>query len=72
MLRGDKGTTLVGIKAERNGANGVLVAGESTHRPITGIATTGNGGSGWWWPRRRSRAINGIVSDRRRRRRACG
>ena len=46
VLRGDKATKLVGIKAERNGANGVLVAGESTARPITGIATTGNGGFG--------------------------
>jgi hypothetical protein len=43
VLSGDRGTTLSGIRAERNAGNGVLVTGESTDRPITGIATSGNG-----------------------------
>jgi hypothetical protein len=42
FLQGDKGTVMTGIKAERNGGNGVMVAGLSTDRPITGITTTGN------------------------------
>ena len=42
MLRGDRGTTLSGIKADHNGADGVQVTGAVTRRPITGIATTGN------------------------------
>jgi hypothetical protein len=42
VLRGDRATTLSGIKAERNGNNGVLVSGQPSGRPITGIATTGN------------------------------
>jgi Right handed beta helix region len=43
MLQGDQGTTLIGVRAERNTDNGVQVSGASTDRPITGIATTGNG-----------------------------
>ena len=42
FLQGDKGTTLIGVKAERNGSNGVLVAGPSSDRPITNISTAGN------------------------------
>ena len=33
---------LNGVKAERNGDNGVLVSGDPGSRPITGISTTGN------------------------------
>ena len=33
---------MTGVKAERNGANGVQVVGPSTDRAITGITTTGN------------------------------
>ncbi len=62
MLRGDKGTALIGIKAERNGANGVLVTGESTDRPITGISTTGNGGFGVAVVKQVKPRINGIVT----------
>ena len=42
VLDGDVDTTMRGIKAERNDGNGVLVTGESSTRPITGITTTGN------------------------------
>ena len=43
VLSGDRGTTLVGVKAERNRGNGVLVDGPSTDRPVTGLSTAGNG-----------------------------
>jgi hypothetical protein len=46
ILRGDRGTTMSGIRAEHNGADGVQVVGPSTNRPITGISTTGNTGYG--------------------------
>jgi hypothetical protein len=62
VLRGDKGTTLAGIKAERNGANGVMVTGESQQRPITGIATTGNGGYGVVVANQAKPRITGIVA----------
>ena len=42
VLRGDRATVLSGVKAERNGDNGVLVSGDPGARPITGISTTGN------------------------------
>jgi Right handed beta helix region len=43
VLRGDRGTTMSGIRTERNGGYGVRVTGASTDRPVTGITTTGNG-----------------------------
>jgi Right handed beta helix region len=43
MLQGDQGTTLIGVRAERNTENGVQVSGPSSTRPITGISTSGNG-----------------------------
>jgi hypothetical protein len=46
VLSGDRATALSGIRAERNGDDGVLVTGLSSDRPITGIATAGNGGYG--------------------------
>src|SRR4029079_5216775 len=42
LLQGDVGTTLSGIKAERNGGNGVTVTGESSVREIHAITTSGN------------------------------
>ena len=42
VLRGDRGTALIGIKSENNGGNGVLVAGPPSDRPITAITATGN------------------------------
>ncbi len=62
VLRGDKATKLTGIRAERNGANGVLVTGESTDRPITGMATTGNGGFGVVVVGQTKPQITGIVA----------
>jgi hypothetical protein len=46
VLRADTGTTMSGIRAEGNGGNGVLVDGDPTPRPVTGIATSGNGDYG--------------------------
>jgi hypothetical protein len=42
VLRGDVGTVLVGVRAEANGENGVVVSGPSSPRPITGFTTRGN------------------------------
>jgi Right handed beta helix region len=42
LLRGDVGTALVGVRAESNGDNGVVVSGVSSARPVTGIATRDN------------------------------
>ena len=42
VLRGDRGTTLIGITANNNGGNGVLVTGPPTDRPITAISASGN------------------------------
>jgi hypothetical protein len=42
VLHGDRATALSGVRAERNGRNGVVVSGAPTGRPITGIATAGN------------------------------
>jgi hypothetical protein len=46
VLTGDRGTTMSGIRATKNGDNGVVVKGETTGRPITGITTSGNGSYG--------------------------
>ncbi|WP_433279659.1 right-handed parallel beta-helix repeat-containing protein [Pseudonocardia xinjiangensis] len=43
VLRGDRGTTMNDIRAERNAGNGMIVTGESTDRPITGVSTAHNG-----------------------------
>jgi hypothetical protein len=42
VLHGDRATALSNVRAERNGANGVLVSGAATGRPVAGIATAGN------------------------------
>ena len=42
LLQGDQGTTMSGIKANRNGGNGVSVSGTSSDRAITNITTSGN------------------------------
>jgi hypothetical protein len=46
VLRGDRGTALVGLTATGNGGNGVLVTGPSSDRPITGVSASGNKGFG--------------------------
>jgi hypothetical protein len=45
-LHGDTGSTLIGIRAEANGKNGVVASGQSSPRPITNITTQGNHGFG--------------------------
>ena len=43
MLRGDRATVLSGVKAERNGDNGVLVSGQASPAARSpGSRTTGN------------------------------
>jgi hypothetical protein len=42
VLQGDTGSTLLGVDAEGNGGNGVIVSGRSSPRPITGITTRSN------------------------------
>jgi hypothetical protein len=46
VLSGDTATTMNGISATGNGANGVLVTGDPTPRPVSGITTSGNGAYG--------------------------
>ncbi len=46
LLRTDQGTSFAGVKAEDNGANGVLVSGPTSDRPITGISASGNAAFG--------------------------
>jgi hypothetical protein len=46
VLRGDRGTTMSGIRAVGNGGNGVVVAGESSDRVVTGVSTAENGAFG--------------------------
>ena len=46
VLRSDKATTMVGVKAENNAGNGVLVTGPTVDRPITGITASGNAAFG--------------------------
>jgi hypothetical protein len=43
VLDDDRGTTMSGIRAERNGGYGVRVSRASADGPITGISTAGNG-----------------------------
>ncbi|MEJ3658621.1 right-handed parallel beta-helix repeat-containing protein [Actinomycetes bacterium KLBMP 9759] len=42
VMQGDLKTVMTNVKVEKNGANGVLVTGDSTDRPIGGIATNDN------------------------------
>jgi hypothetical protein len=42
VLRGDRATTLIGVEADGNGGNGVVVTGPSSDRRVTGISASGN------------------------------
>jgi hypothetical protein len=63
VLQGDQGTTLTGVRAERNGGNGVRVSGPSSDRPITGITTSGNGRFGLAVISQTAPQITGIVTQ---------
>jgi hypothetical protein len=63
ILQGDQGTTLSGVRAERNGDNGVQVSGPSSDRPITGITTSGNAKFGVAVVSQDSPKISGIVTQ---------
>ncbi len=63
ILRGDTGTTLAGVRAEKNGANGVSVTGEVSPRPITGISTSGNRAYGVAIVGQTGTRINGVTTE---------
>ena len=63
VLHGDQGTTLIGVRAERNGDNGVQVSGPSSARPITGISTTGNAQFGLAVISQQAPQIKGVVTQ---------
>lgn len=62
VLQADKGTRLSGVSAERNGATGVQVVGESTDRPITGITTSGNHSYGVVAAAQKNLVVRGITA----------
>jgi hypothetical protein len=62
VLNGDRGTTMSGIRAERNGSNGVRVSGAGTGRSITGISTAGNGRFGIAAIKLTSTQITGVAT----------
>jgi hypothetical protein len=64
VLRGDRGTTMIGVRTERNAGNGVLVTGPSTDRPVTGLTTTGNGEYGVAVVGQIAPQIRGVVTQR--------
>jgi hypothetical protein len=63
VLQGDQGTTLIGVRSERNGDNGVQVSGPSSARPITGISTTGNRQFGLAVVSQQAPQITGVVTQ---------
>jgi Periplasmic copper-binding protein (NosD) len=63
VLRGDRGTTMTGIRAEQNGAYGVHVIGPSTNRPVTGITATGNGTYGIGVDKQTGLTISGVTTS---------
>ena len=63
VLQGDHGTTLTGVRAERNAGNGVRVSGPSSDRPITGITTSGNGRFGLAVISQTAPQITGILTQ---------
>jgi hypothetical protein len=62
VLRGDRGTTMSGIRATGNAGSGLLVTGVSSSRPITGVSTTGNGDYGVAVVGQKGARINGITT----------
>ncbi|HLU56930.1 MAG TPA: right-handed parallel beta-helix repeat-containing protein [Pseudonocardia sp.] len=64
LLTGDRDTTMSGIRAVGNGENGVVVAGESTGRPVTGITTSGNGDFGVVVVAQTGTNLSGIATER--------
>jgi hypothetical protein len=62
VLQGDLATRLHGIVAEGNGGNGVLVKGDTSDRPITGIRTAGNGAYGLAVVGQTAPLITGVVT----------
>jgi hypothetical protein len=63
VLRGDTGTTLIGITADRNGANGVLVTGPSTDRAVTAITASQNKAFGVAVLGQTRTAVNGVTTS---------
>jgi Right handed beta helix region len=63
VLRGDRGTTMSGVHADRNGDYGVQVTGPSTDRPVTGVTATGNAGYGIGLDRQTGTKITGAATS---------
>jgi Right handed beta helix region len=62
VLRGDRGTTMSGIRATGNAGSGLDVTGMNSSRPITGVTTTGNGDYGVAVDKQKGARINGITT----------
>jgi len=62
ILNGDRGTAMTGVRAERNGGNGVYVGLDPSDRPVTGITTVGNELYGVVVKQPGAR-INGVVTE---------
>jgi hypothetical protein len=63
VLRGDRATTMIGVKAEGNGGNGVVVTGPSSDRPVRGISASGNTLFGLALVGQDAAQVRGIVTD---------
>lgn len=63
VLSGDRGTTMSGVRADQNGSYGVRVTGPSTDRPVTGVATSGNGTFGIGVDRQTGLQITGVTTS---------
>jgi hypothetical protein len=62
VLKGDRGTTMSGIRATGNAGSGLVVTGMNSSRPITGVSTTGNGDYGVAVDKQNGARINGITT----------
>lgn len=62
VLRGDRGTTMSGVRTEHNGVDGVHVVGPSTDRAVTGVTTTGNGAYGVGIDRQTGLRLTGVTT----------
>jgi hypothetical protein len=64
VLRGDRGTEMSDIRAVGNGDNGVVVGGQSSDRPVTGITTAENGAFGMAVVGQTGARITGVTTAR--------
>ncbi len=62
VLEGDQGSTVKGVRAERNGGSGVLVTGPARDSAVGGITTEGNGAFGVTMIGQSKQLISGVVT----------